>query len=96
MTRDQIEAQVKDIFIKNFGEEALERLTTHPAPFRAHDDPDRRMNDLDSLDHVEFILAIEDHFNIEIDDVSAALVKTLTDAVNAVDTRLSRPLHGAQ
>lgn len=95
MNRDQIEADVKKIFTEQFGVDALERLAEHPAPFKPASEANRFADDLDSLDHVEFVMALEDHFQIEIDDVSGVLIKTLEDAVNTVDTRISKPLHGA-
>lgn len=94
MKREEIEAGVKTVFKDQFGEDAVARLEQHPAPFKPAGEANRFADDLDSLDHVEFIMGLEDHFRVEIDDVSAALIKTLEDAVNAIDTRLSRPLHG--
>lgn len=96
MTREEIEADVRMLFKESFGPEALARLEREPAPFKPASEANRFADDLDSLDHVEFIMALEDHFKVEIDDVSAALIKTLEDAVNTVDTRISRPLHGAR
>lgn len=75
MTRDQITAEVKMIFTEQFGEDAAKRLDSEPAPFKPAGEANRFADDLDSLDHVEFIMALEDHFKIEIDDVTAALVK---------------------
>lgn len=89
-----IYAEIRKIFADQFGDDALERLAERPEPFRKHDDPGRKFDDLDSLDFFEFIMAVEDHFKIEIDDVTSALVRTLDDAVNVVATRISRPLHG--
>lgn len=94
MNRDEIAAQVKKVFISEFGEAALERLEKDPKPFKSTIEVRRALQDLDSLDHVEFIMAIEDHFKIDIDDVSAALIQTLDDAVNAVETRLPQPAFG--
>ena len=43
---------------------------------------------MDSLDSVEFIMAIEGHFNVAIADVDAEKVKTVGDAINLVlDTK---------
>ncbi len=93
MTRDQITDEVKKIFTEQFGEDAAKRLDTEPEPFKPAGEANRFADDLDSLDHVEFIMALEDHFKIEIDDVTAALVKTLDDAVNVVETRTTQPVH---
>ena len=35
----------------------------------------------DSLDKIELILALEDHFNLKIEDGDADLIKTVEDAV---------------
>lgn len=42
----------------------------------------------DSLDTVEMILTIEDHFNIEIDNATAESISTVQDVVNAVKNML--------
>ena len=49
------------------------------------------MKDLgaDSLDSVEIIMAIEDHFKIDIEDESAELMKTVEDTVNGVYDRIN-------
>jgi acyl carrier protein len=45
--------------------------------------------DLDSLDSVEFIMAIEDEFGIEIDDNDSEKMKTLGDVIEYLKKRLS-------
>ena len=94
MNRDEIAEKVKEIFAGEFGQAALDRLEKDPKPFKSTLEVRRALQDLDSLDHVEFIMAVEDHFKISIDDASAALIHTLDDAVNAVETRLLQPAHG--
>lgn len=96
MTKDEIRDDVKKLFIERFGEDIFARLENEPEPFKPAAAANRLVDDLDSLDHVEFIMTIEDHFSIEIDDVSAQLIRTIDDAVNAVHTRLSNPRHGAR
>lgn len=92
MNRDEITDQVKQVFVKEFGEDALARLERDPKPFKRANEASHFVQDLDSLDHVEFIMAVEDHFKISIDDLSAAGIHTLDDAVNAVETRLKQPV----
>lgn len=49
------------------------------------------MRDLgaDSLDHVECVMALEEEFGIEIDDDEAEKIRTVQDAINSVEKRLS-------
>ena len=42
----------------------------------------------DSLDTVEFIMALEDKFNIEIPDEDAEKIKTVGDAVSYVEEKI--------
>lgn len=93
MNREEIATDLRQIFEKNFGSEALERLGSEQELFKFGGGA-IRYQDLDSLDHVEFVMAVEDHFDIEIDDVSAAMLKTLENFVDAVETRISKPAHG--
>jgi acyl carrier protein len=94
MNRDQIKAKVEEVFVESLGSSAFHHAQARPKLFWHHNDRDRRLHDLDSLDQVEFVMAIEDAFDIEIDDVSAAMLKTVDDFVLAVETRLSQPAHG--
>lgn len=99
MTKEEIQAGVQDVFVGTFGEDAWEKFREHPKPFvslvEAGGDPDAT-EFLDSLDQMEFVLALEDRFNIRIDDVSAQLIRNVEAAVNAVQTRTGKPLHGDQ
>jgi acyl carrier protein len=45
--------------------------------------------DADSLDAVEVIMAIEDEFDIEIDDEDAEGFKSIGDIVNYVNSKIS-------
>lgn len=45
---------------------------------------------LDSLDRVEFIMALEDEFQREIDDAEAEKIATVGDAVALVERLLSK------
>lgn len=42
--------------------------------------------DFDSLDEVEFVMSLEDEFNIQIDDETARKFKTVQDAIDHVKT----------
>lgn len=95
MTRDDITAKVREIFAKEFGADLLEKFGDHPKPFEsmvAEAGNPGATQLLDSLDHVEFVMALEDGFGIQIEDGSGALIRNLEDAINAVDTRLNQPV----
>lgn len=44
----------------------------------------------DSLDRVEIVMNLEDHFTIEIDDEMAEKLRTVGDVVNYIDTLLKK------
>lgn len=44
----------------------------------------------DSLDLVELVMAMEDHFNIEISDEELMKIRTIQDAVDYIKKRLSQ------
>lgn len=50
---------------------------------------------LDSLDKVEFIMAVEDDFSIEIPDYQVTGFKTLDDVATFIDALTRGPVHGA-
>jgi acyl carrier protein len=95
MTKDEIAAVVNKVFTDAFGDEAFGRLEQRPIIFRRHDDKERRINDLDSLDHLEFVMALEDEFDVEIGEAGAAKITTLDDAVAAVEKILLAPPSGS-
>jgi acyl carrier protein len=45
---------------------------------------------LDSLDVVELVMAIEDEFEVEIDDDETTSVLTISDAVRLIDSKLEK------
>lgn len=44
---------------------------------------------MDSLDHLELVVELEEAFEIEIDDPSAALLETVTDVLQCVEEKLA-------
>lgn len=57
-------------------------------PINSHDDlvADLKM---DSLDHVEFLMAIEETFEIDVSDAEVENVKTVADAVSLVAAKIN-------
>lgn len=80
MTRDEISGKVKNIIVEQLGVNADE--VKDEASF---------IDDLgaDSLDTVELVMALEEEFNAEIPDEDAEKLRTVGDAVNYIDQKLS-------
>lgn len=80
MTRDEIAGKVKNIIVEQLGVNAEE--VKDAASF---------IDDLgaDSLDTVELVMALEEEFNAEIPDEDAEKLRTVGDAVNYIDQKLS-------
>lgn len=80
MTRDEISGKVKNIIVEQLGVNAEE--VKDEASF---------IDDLgaDSLDTVELVMALEEEFNAEIPDEDAEKLRTVGDAVNYIDQKLS-------
>ena len=75
MNRAEIEARVKEIIVEQLNVE--EEEVTPDAAFQA---------DLgaDSLDTVELVMALEEHFDIQIPDEDAEKIVTVGDAVQYI------------
>lgn len=72
------EAEIASIIRQELGEDVSNR--------------DQRLCDdlkADSLDIVEIVIALEDHFKIEISDDESAEIKTVEDVFNVVKTALA-------
>jgi len=74
-----VETKVKEIIMDKLG--VSEEKITPEASFQ---------NDLgtDSLSRVELMMALEEEFNIEIDDAEAEKIQTVRDAVAFIETKL--------
>jgi acyl carrier protein len=83
MTDEQIAALVEATFREQFGNDALAKLEVDPKPFPAIDRP-WSQSGLDSLDKMEFVMALEDAFQVEITDMRAEKLHTLADAARIV------------
>ncbi len=79
MSQEEIYAQVRTIVIDKLGVDEVEKVKPE-ANFA---------NDLgaDSLDVVEMVMALEDHFEIEIPDEDAEGIATVQDVVNYISEK---------
>ena len=50
----------------------------------------------DSLDAVEFIMALEEKFGIEIPDEDAESMQTVDDAIKYVESKMNNPRHNRE
>jgi len=50
----------------------------------------------DSLDAVEFIMALEEKFGIEIPDEDAEAMQTVDDAIKYVESKMNNPRHNRE
>ena len=76
MAEKSIEQRVKDIIVEQLGVNADQ--VTPDAKF---------IEDLgaDSLDTVELVMALEEHFGVEIPDEDAEKLRTVQDAIGYID-----------
>ena len=81
MADSNVEDKVKDIIVEELGVER-EKLTSE-ASF---------MEDLgaDSLDTVELVMALEEHFDIQIPDEDAEKITTVKDALAYIEAHLPK------
>jgi len=79
MSQEEIYAQVRTIVIDKLGVDEVDKVKPE-ANFA---------NDLgaDSLDVVEMVMALEDHFEIEIPDEDAEGIATVQDVVNYISEK---------
>lgn len=81
--------RVRAAFQECFGSERLERFGDDAIPFTVFPDHARGA-DLDSLDHVEFVMALEDAFpGLRIPDDAAENITTLATAAALVEELLA-------
>ncbi len=76
-----VETKVKEIIMDKLG--VSEEKITPEASFQ---------NDLgtDSLSRVELMMALEEEFNIEIDDAEAEKIQTVKDAITFIENKLKQ------
>lgn len=83
-------ARVRHVFEECFGDARLQRFGDEAVPFT--DFPSHHMAaDLDSLDHVEFVMALEDEFGTFIPDDAAEQIGSIANAVGVVDELTRQP-----
>ncbi len=83
MTKDEIRAEIRAIFTELFSEEHAEKAFSGGDVFAAHGAV-WQDGMLDSLDRAEFAMAVEDRFNIQIDDVLMVSIRSVDQAVDLV------------
>jgi len=62
-------------------------------PDDVHFDRSFKQYDIDSLDFTEFLLMVEDEFDVEIDDKDAEQLKTLDDVVQYLEKILKKDVY---
>ena len=90
--------EIKDRLVKlmaeQLGETIAERAQEEGAEIFADHGKGWADGSLDSLDKVEFVMAVEDEFKVEIPDSIVPGFKTLDDVARYVDTMKSGAAHG--
>jgi len=88
MATNDIKQRVEKVFQECFGSESLEKFRDHPKPFTTHaeaaDNPGAS-NLLDSLDLIEFVMALEEEFSVEIPDDQTEKLASLADVVTYLE-----------
>lgn len=88
MDKPSIRERVEDVFAERLGVDALEKFKDDPEPFEsAHSAGPGGTVLLDSLDRIEFIMAIEEEFGIEISDADANGLTSLPAMVAYLESR---------
>lgn len=80
MTKMTIRERVEELFLEELGPDLLEKWKAGEKVFFSHDDNERPASNIvvgDSLDRIELIMAIEDHFGVTIPDSDAENLETL-------------------
>lgn len=79
MTKDEIASRTRTI-ISEWLDRPIEQLTD-----------EAKFSDLeaDSLDQIEIVMALEEEFNIEVTDEEAGNIRTVGEAVKAVEAKVN-------
>ncbi len=81
-SRDEISATLRKLIAEK------RTIARPPVPAAYGDDADFTDNlGFDSLDHVELIMAVEDHYGIEVPDAAAEELKTVGNAIDYLARR---------
>lgn len=86
-----IKQRVEKIFEECFGTASLEKFRDHPKPFTTHVESAGNPGAselLDSLDHVEFTMALEEAFGVTIPDDQADKLMSLSDVVTYLEASI--------
>jgi hypothetical protein len=82
MNRDEITAVVHQVFEANFGKDALDSAKNSADVFKMGPGVMRSPSDLDSLDRLEFVMALEDALDVEIPEEHIFSINSLEIAVD--------------
>lgn len=91
----EIKDRLVTLMAEQLGEKYAERATEEGSEIFVDHGRGWADGDLDSLDKMEFVLAVEDEFKIDIPDYQIQGFRTLEDVAKFVHARKSAPLHGA-
>jgi len=92
MATNDIKQRVENVFQACFGSEILEKFRDHPKPFTTHAEAagNPGASDLlDSLDQVEFVMALEEEFSVNLADGEFEKLTTLADAAAYLETKVT-------
>lgn len=80
---------------EEFGQDIAEKCTNGQEVFASHTAGKWEEGMIDSLDRVEFSMAVEEAFGIEIPDAVIIGVTSIDDLAAYVETMTAKPAHGA-
>ncbi len=87
MTKNEVKTRVEKVFSDLFGEDTLERMRSAEKIFfsanEAKDQP-AALELLDSLDQIEFSMALEDEFDLSVTDGEAGEITSLASAIEKI------------
>ena len=83
-TSASVAADVRDILAKHIPVD-LSQLEPSDSPVQ-----DLHMDDLDSMADVEFVIALEKHFGIKIEDADAQRMRTVDDIISYAITKVAQ------
>lgn len=93
MTKEEVEARVRKMATELFGEDAGKLAGDKPM-FDTHQNGRTLRGELDSLDQIEFVMALEEEFGVDIPDSAADHTMTMDGTVSFIHGLLSNGSNG--